>query len=539
MAMIKGPITAINSDIDAIELNVHCSTSGAGAVTILTSDTGATTLKLQSDGNSNDAVDIEATAAGVTITAATSIFLEPGSGTVDVNSKKITSCADPASAQDVATQNYVLTNTATSGSNKQQSTGILSGGLLSINADDTKFDVAAGTGVVEAAGVITYVTWSALTAQDPTHNGGVYIGGKSHVFIDSGGAVVTQKLHPSNSEIRNNIFIGMIVHTDNISITDTHQHHTTVLNIGSQLHDLMDSIGYLNLSGNVPAATGGALKFIISAGTAFIQSSNFISDSDDPHISTLSAADTSGSDTFTYIYSDDSTDISVTDITSLVPGNWDQGTGFSGKGSVTDNYSTQRIYRRSSGEIYIQPGQATYSTLKDAVGSIKTEDFTIAPLLTHLYILIGFISIKGIASNVSDTNTTAFHKSDKFGVASVTGSVTTLQNAYDNTGDTPLITTSTTGVGIVIKRGSSLDTNTVLEIQNGNGDAQATFAGDSTTFGSAVTCSSDLIIAAGTTPTNKSSAGTIGEIRWSTTHIYIYTATDAWKRVALVDDLPS
>lgn len=51
------------------------------------------------------------------------------------------------------------------------------------------------------------------------------------------------------------------------------------------------------------------------------------------------------------------------------------------------------------------------------------------------------------------------------------------------------------------------------------------------------------ISTAGTTPTNKSSSSnSAGEIRWTGTHIYINSGTSgapAWKRVALVDDLPA
>lgn len=104
----KCKIVAIGSSIDAVDLHVLSTTVGAGAVSIVASDTDAsTTITVTSAGTGAAAVDIEATTGGVTVTAGTNITLAPDSGTVDVSNKRITSVATPVSGTDAPNKTYV------------------------------------------------------------------------------------------------------------------------------------------------------------------------------------------------------------------------------------------------------------------------------------------------------------------------------------------------------------------------------------------------------------------------------------------------
>jgi len=90
-------------------------------------------------------------------------------------------------------------------------TGILSGGTLSINADDTKFDITDGTGVIcnPITGAKTNVSWSGLTAQSTAYSGLL-----TYVSINSSGVAVFSDNEPTNADTRDNILLGAVVHTN-------------------------------------------------------------------------------------------------------------------------------------------------------------------------------------------------------------------------------------------------------------------------------------------------------------------------------------
>ena len=115
----------------------------------------------------------------------------------------------------------------------------------------------------------------------------------------------------------------------------------------------------------------------------------------------------------------------------------------------------------------------TYTTLPKAVTGILNESFQEYVNNKDNGILIGIITIKNGSSDLNNTNDVQFTAVSKFGEllgGSAGGvSTTTLQGAYDNSSSNPEILTNATLGAVNIRRGSALDTDNVLTVQNGAG----------------------------------------------------------------------
>lgn len=83
-------------------------------------------------------------------------------------------------------------------SHNHQATGLISGGLLSINADPTKFDISAGKGTIvdnytdPENPSILHIEWPEITGITPTFLGSAIV---SFVGLDTGGNVAQFKEH--------------------------------------------------------------------------------------------------------------------------------------------------------------------------------------------------------------------------------------------------------------------------------------------------------------------------------------------------------
>ena len=126
-------------------------------------------------------------------------------------------------------------NLALTADPKLVGTGVLSGGILSINADDTKFDISDGSGEVvnPSTGTITSVSWTGLTAQSTTYSGIL-----TYVSITSAGAVSYSTTKPTNTNIRDKIFLGVLVHTNSTNINAVNNQQMTLLNTQNQIRDI-------------------------------------------------------------------------------------------------------------------------------------------------------------------------------------------------------------------------------------------------------------------------------------------------------------
>ena len=142
-------------------------------------------------------------------------------------------------------------------------TGVQWGGILSVNTDNTKFDISAGAGWIVnnttgAVPVATKVTWSAFTAQSD-----IYLTSypRTYIYIDNGGNIVQEFSPPASTDLRTKLYIGRTVHTNLSTITSTVAEPAMLIDNSAYLHDFYLAIGALNVTGNTISPNGTNLSF--------------------------------------------------------------------------------------------------------------------------------------------------------------------------------------------------------------------------------------------------------------------------------------
>lgn len=351
--------------------------------------------------------------------------------------------------------------------NYNLSTGLLEGGTLSINGDNTKFDIAAGKGLVVDAYTdvnntsVTEVTWTTQTAIVVTNLATQPV---TYISFDSLGAVIQRITHPTPQQHREEIFLGVIVHSNNTFINVINNLPSILISPYSQLQDLMDGLGIFRISGLVTAANGTNLSFTKTSGVLLVNGGNYTNNPADPHQVSIS-----GENPVTFRYrTQNSTESANT--TFADPGNYDVAGTVTAIPGSNNRASIHRIFMFPSGIVRVQYGQAWYSSLTEAVQSASVEPFIVEPNILDNGILIGLIAIRKGATDLSLMTDAAFISVSKFGeVASISSqSGGTLQQTYDNSVSPEIILDSTRGA-VSIQDNSTPIAGNLLEVQSNGG----------------------------------------------------------------------
>ena len=356
--------------------------------------------------------------------------------------------------------------------NSESSTGVSSGGVLSLrygNDASPLFDISDGSGVIsDGSNAPVIVTWSGLIDQTAT-----YTGTLTYVSIQAPNTVVYDTTEPTNTQLRDRIFLGVLVHITSpsnptgLNITTVNNEQLTNRHNANQVHDLMHGLGYLNISGNLLSAPSTDLSIAKSSGVVMGNGINYSNDTDNPHFLTLSAIDTNVSGTFQYV--DQFNNRSALTLQLLTPTVYDDGVdvGYPTGGTVaTGKWVAHRVYSFVSNALKIQFGQYVYNSSSEAKGGIQTETYVAEPSLAENGLLIGYIILRGGAGNTSLAADCEFVSAGKFGssASTVSGSTSTLQQAYTNSGAEPEILTDATRNAVTIK--AHTNATDVLEITN-------------------------------------------------------------------------
>ena len=389
------------------------------------------------------------------------------------------------------------------------STGIISGGVLSI-ASGTTFSITDGKGVVANNTVdpVTYtaVTWTGKTGITATQ---IASGLVSYVAIDNAGNIVQQLANFTNTQERQYIVLGSLVHVNLTSLDAVNQFGHTIISPLNQLSDLMVALGQFNISGNLFSANGSNLSINKSVGTVHSHGANWGINTSDPNTLSLAALT---APSFQYRFS---TGTNGATGTSINPDIWDVA-GVSTAVS-TNRWTTQRIFSFVSNNIKIQPGQTEYQSLADAKAALQTESFVTEPSITANGILRGFLIVKQGSTVLNSTSSAFFYEAGKFsGQIGIGGqSVSSLQNAYDNA-VTPEILTATTNGAVSIKRGSAADTDFILEGLNGAGTTTFSVTGNGVVAANISNCTALPLSGLTTTGTAGATNFLRGDGAWTT-----------------------
>ena len=303
------------------------------------------------------------------LTANNSLLIEDAT-TLDLGTLKAINATDPTNDQDLATKKYVDDQAVIIENKKQFSTGLLSGGNITINGGDTtKFDVSAGTGIIvnPSTGLETPVSWINQTAIS-------ILGGQktTYITLNSIGVINKSSSPISTSLQRQEIYLGDAHTPDTINIVAIDNQPNVVVNGTSSLFDLANSINHLNLSGNVISSNSG-LTIQKTLGSAFGMGCNFELDVTNPNVVTLNSLDSS-TDNLRYYMKNCSTSSALTTIN---PNNKDNGTNYPGVSMTAGFWSVQRVYSSCSvsNKLNVMLGQFEYELKSDAINNINSEGF--------------------------------------------------------------------------------------------------------------------------------------------------------------------
>jgi hypothetical protein len=367
-----------------------------------------------------------------------------------------------------------------------ESTGVLTGGILSTGAGASEYSISDGTGqIVDSLGNLTPVSWTGKTNITPTNLGTQLI---TFVGIDSGSNVIESSTRFSNTQTRTIIQLGVAVHVNLTSVDAVNNEQHLSYNALNQLSDLVGAIGFFNVSGNVFSANGTNLNIDKSVGDMFALGSNYINDIDDPHQLTLPAIIQAS---FQYRFSDGSN--GVTGI-AIDPANLDDGAGGLTALSNANKWSIQRIYSFTSNNVKIQRGVSEFDSKDKAISGISTEPYITEPSIAANGLLRGWIVCKQNASDLSDIDVAEFIEASKFQSSGAGGTgalAVSLQEAYDNSSPNPEILTDSTNGAVAIRRGSTLESDKVLVVQSGSGDDTFSVDGLGNIIATSITASTD------------------------------------------------
>lgn len=259
----------------------------------------------------------------------------------------------------------------------QQSTGLYSGGNLSINSgDNTKYDLAAGVAYfidsfTDSANPITLkITWetqTGLTLTNMTDNPVTFLS------INSSGTLVESNTAPIEGDRRDLVMLGGFTHETLTFLRKVLTAPWWMQDTSLREFDFYEAIGFaVNKEGNEYSENGANLKIDKSVGTTFGAGYNYANDLKNPNITTdvLETAII-----FPLFYRDTPTNqVSLTD--TIPTTQYDP----NGDGTLIDIpsgfFTTHRIYfDPTSVTTVIQYGQYVYDSLKKASDAFDKEDF--------------------------------------------------------------------------------------------------------------------------------------------------------------------
>jgi hypothetical protein len=348
-------------------------------------------------------------------------------------------------------------------SSVNSSTGVFSFSGLSI-ASPTTFSVAPVKGWV----VDDYTNPLFPQLYYVAYSGGTYSATyrttdtESWIYLTSGGTLSQSNLPLTETQRRQNIFLGKLGHADKTTIINAFSQPDFIQSPLSQLRDMFTPINLIN-GGIYPSANGANLSFNTSAQYLYGLGINFAANPLSPDTIYVS-----GTAPCTFQYRTQTGGTS-SNTTFIDPTKYDLNgviTTIPGGGATSTN---QRIYLVQNGVFRVQYGQQTYASLAAAVAGIQNEQFVEFPNFNNDAILIGILSLRKDTTDLTNTTRALFFNVSKFGdvVGAAGGSPTTnLQQAYNNSSEPEIITNSTLGA-VTLQRGSASDADAVLEIQNG------------------------------------------------------------------------
>lgn len=313
-------------------------------------------------------------------------------------------------------------------------TGFLQGLQLSINADPTKFNIAAGTYVVTdftnlTQPVVKIINYAGSIGLTPAY---LATANSTYIALDKNQNVISSASPFTDAQRRTLAIIGNVVHSNRTNINIVNEIKAPIVAVGNQLHDFMKAIGFLNESGNVYSANGANLQINKSVGNIFgmgINASDYLS----PHKLTIPSQTAL---TFAYRFQNGT---QLADTQNINPNIYD--VGGTSTATPSNKWTIQRINLFQSGLSRIQPGQTVYNSFIDATTALPTQPFVTEQNIADNAVFRCYLIVQEGTTNLASAvagGTAQFVPVDKFGNIIGNGSVAlTYSNIIAALGFTP------------------------------------------------------------------------------------------------------
>lgn len=376
-----------------------------------------------------------------------------------------------------------------------QSTGIKSGAVLSVNGgDNTKFDLTAGEAYLmnysDQTNIVSKkLSWTDQTALSVSN---LLTDVRTNVAITDDNSLVIPDVVYNNSfsgfvdgvsttlylaekssgnfdseELRLFAGIGRIVHSNqtNISFVVQLQQHTEAI-LSSYL-DFINLFPAINVEGNEFSGVAGTLSVQKTEGKGFRFGSNYVANIKDPNIQLIPAKNPT--DHF-YRWQNGAGGFNQSATTTFLdPANYDNGSGTL-QGVNNNQWTIQPVWVfAGSGTMFVQYGQEVFSSKESAINALATFNPVLDQNLVEDAVFRGYFIIRGGATDTTDAGSFEWRPplSERGGGVG-TSVVVDLQTAYEASFD-PEITTDSSRGALTLKQGSGLDSDNVVEVQNGAG----------------------------------------------------------------------
>lgn len=315
------------------------------------------------------------------------------------------------------------------------STGLLKNGLLTINADNTKFNLSAGIGVYSdfsdpenvTSKVFNFPAFNAVSSPYLATSNITYVA----VNYNGGSPVlVMQASKFSNTQLRDLVVVGAVVHSNFTTINTINNISSPSNDVGNSVADLFNFLGAKNQEGNVYSANGANLQLNKSAGVMFKYGANFHVDLKNPHnvflpeqLSLTFRYRLRGGFEGTDRINIDTDNYDLNNVLTTVP--------------PAKPFQIQTIFIPQTGQTRLQYGQDTYSTLADAISAINTRKFVTETNLASQFVKVAYLVVKKGATSLNVAADADIRQATQFDGTASGGVALTYQSIIDALGYTP------------------------------------------------------------------------------------------------------
>jgi hypothetical protein len=313
------------------------------------------------------------------------------------------------------------------------STGLVNGGTLSINTDNTKFDLSSGFGQIVNT-ITNLVNWNDFIAVDISSLGnGTPLEDRpfTHIYINEDGNIHQEKVEVTPDLRRDYIYIGKIVHNQtNGTIQVAFSQPEISYRPSNNFHDFVNGIANVIILNGCLITAGTGVGLNISEGSLYGTGIYYNTNVKSPNIKPING---SNDFTFRYRYYRDNTESE--DVNAIDTTHYEDKT--SGLQTLNNNrWTNSYVFIFPSGIIRLQYGQSQYFSKRLALNDLNNLEKETN--IKDNAVLLAIITYeKGVSDFSNAVITSADHFGDVGRGTSTGGSAntTTLQQAFDNEDD--------------------------------------------------------------------------------------------------------